>query len=332
MKSKRTKNLIMLSVIIVGLFLTVFAKNIVTTTAQEEKDTLDEILERGYMIVGSDTTYPPFESINPETGLPEGFDVDIAHQIALDLGVDLVFKTSAWEPIIPNLKAKQFDMIISAMTITAEREKEVDFSRWYYKSEQAVLVPANNPLNINSVDDLNKSGIRIGVQSGTTSHIYANESLQAATLSTYDDILTAIEDLKQGKLDAVLGDYAVLAKAAKDGKTKIVDTYSPEDFGIAVREGETRLLDRINKVINKLLGSDPNNPQPSDLYNAIYYKWFEVNAPGYTGTVTSTVIPTAKLYTDIPKSGGIPGFEFSIILVTFIAPGLIILKRRFKKA
>ncbi|MHA1972750.1 MAG: transporter substrate-binding domain-containing protein [Candidatus Hodarchaeales archaeon] len=296
-----------------GLMLLSIASANSIKAADEVTGTLKDIKDRGYLIVGSDTTYPPFEEFNETSGHAQGFDIDIAHQVAISLGVKLKVVTSEWDPIIPNLQAKQFDIIISAMTITAAREEVVDFTRWYYKSYQAILVPTANPFNITSPSDLNAS-IKIGVQAGTTSDIWANDNLNnSVTVQTFDTILLAIAALKQGSVDVVLGDYAVLAQdELSSGATKVVDTYSPEDFGFACRENDTDLLNALNTAINGLLGSDPNNPVPTDLYNTIYYKWFGVSAGdvGYTGTVTDAVIS----YVWAPTKT--PGFEMGVILLT----------------
>lgn len=296
--------------------------------AAPQADTLSQIQSQGYITVGADTTYAPFESINATTNTPEGFDVDLALIIGHDLGVNVHYVTSAWDPIIPNLQAKQFDIILSAMTITADRAKEVNFTRWYYNSSQAWLVPASNPKNLNSLADLNQTGVNVGFQTGTTSDIYVNESLTKATPHSYADITLALTDLKNGNIDAVLGDWAVLAKFAGDNNNAYIipGEFSPELFGIAVRIGDTALLNALNSALDKLLGTNVNSPTPSDLYNTIYRKWFGVNDQYYTGTVTDAPLPT-----DITLQygqGASPGFEVYAIFALALIPVI----RRYKKS
>ena len=309
-------------------FVSLLATNNVTASTQAE-DTLAKIKERGYLIVGADTAYPPFEDINPETNLPEGFDVDMAIIIADGLEVDLTYKTSAWDPIIPNLQAGQFDIIISAMTITEEREVEVDFTRWYYNSSQAWLVKADNPKNILSEDDLNTAGLKIGYQLGTTSDIYANETLTNVATGDkhgYDTVPNAIAALKQGSVDVVLGDWPVLLDAAAaDTTLEVAGTFSPELFGFAVRTGDTALLNAVNTILDGLLGTDVNKAVPSDLYNSIHYKWFDSNAPGYTGSVTDAALPSVVLKYD---QGSSPGFEFMALLAVLVIPMVRKLKKQ----
>ncbi|MFX1534516.1 MAG: transporter substrate-binding domain-containing protein [Promethearchaeota archaeon] len=320
------KKIFLLMMLGAMILATITVTNIKPAAAQAS-GTLAEILARGCLIIGTDPTYPPFEAVNATTGDYEGFDIDLANQIAIHIGVGLQVEESEWDPIIPNLKAKKFDMIVSAMTITPEREEEVDFSRWYYKSAQAILVPAGNPLGITSEEDLNQT-LTIGVQSGTTSDIWVNENLdlELVTLNTYTNILLAITALKNEQVDVVLGDHAVLAQdALVSGETEVVDTYSPEDFGIACRTADADLLDAVNDVLDDLLGLNPNNPEPTDLYNIMYYTWFDVSAAdiGYTGTATAGTIPKAG------PCGATPGFEIAaVILVLVVAFPLV---RKFRK-
>ncbi|MHA1168823.1 MAG: transporter substrate-binding domain-containing protein [Candidatus Hodarchaeales archaeon] len=299
MKMKRIALLLTISVMIFSS-----VALITPVRGADPTGTLATIIDRGTLKVGSDTTYPPFEEINATTNEAQGFDIDIAQIIADDIGVELEIVTSAWDPIIPNLQAEQFDMIISAMTITEAREVEVDFSRWYYQSYQAVLVPAANPKNIKSETDLNQTGLKVGLQLGTTSHLWCNDSLiEGVTVSPYDTILLAIQALKNGQVDVVLGDYAVLAlDEIKSAETKVVSTFSPENFGIAMRNGDTDLVNRVNQILDGLLGTDLENPAPNAKYNEIYKRWFEVNAPDFKAA---------------------PGFELSAFILVIAAVPII---------
>ena len=290
--------------------------NSTTSTTSKVNDALASILSSGVMKVGADTTYAPFESINATTEKAQGFDVDLAYYIAYELSpshnVTANIITSQWDPIIPNLQSGQFDMIISAMTITAARAQQVNFTRWYYQSYQAILVTNANPKHINSPADLNKTGVNIGVQSGTTEAIYA-QNLTQATIHQYPDIGVAITALGTGQVDCVLGDYAVVALNAAQGKNKVVATYSPEYFGIAVRIGETNLLNKLNDILNGLLGSNLSSPSFNANYTAMYQKWFSIIPP--TGT------------SNAPSTTTSPGFEFFAIFML----GTIVIVRKVKK-
>ena len=299
-----------------------------TTTATKATDQLADILSSGVLKVGADTTYPPFESINTTTNKAQGFDVDLANYIAYELSpshnVTAQIITSQWDPIIPNLQAGQFNIILSAMTITAARAQQVNFTRWYYQSFQAILVPNANPANIQTPDDLNKTGVDIGVQSGTTEAIYA-QNLTKATVHTYDKIGNAITAMGAGTVDCVLGDYAVVALNAAEGVNKVVATYSPEYFGIAVKIGETNLLNKINTILNGLLGTNLDLPSYSTNYTSMYVNWFDIQPP--TTHQTSLTLPTTTNTNTTPTSKSTttsPGFE--LVAIVLLAPTVFIKK------
>ncbi|HEY4550867.1 MAG TPA: transporter substrate-binding domain-containing protein, partial [Bacillus sp. (in: firmicutes)] len=112
-------------------------------------DTLAQMKEKGVLTIGMDDTLPPMEYRNDKNELV-GFDIDFAEALAGELGVKVEFVPSAWDGIIPGLDAKRFDMILSAMNVTEERKKKVDFVE-YFGVGQIVAVKAGNPLNIQSV-------------------------------------------------------------------------------------------------------------------------------------------------------------------------------------
>ena len=97
-----------------------------------------KLVTAGTLTVGSDTTFPPFESMNGQTA--EGFDVDMMNAIGKELGLKVVIQTENFDTIIASLKGHKFDVIASGMTIKAEREKEIDFSDPYFASNQSIAV------------------------------------------------------------------------------------------------------------------------------------------------------------------------------------------------
>jgi polar amino acid transport system substrate-binding protein len=319
------KHLKFYATVLLGLYILTMAFSNVTPVAPAQaktNDALSTIIANKVLRVGADTTYAPFESLNATTSKPEGFDVDLASYIAysIDPSVQANVITSQWDPIIPNLQSGQFDVIISAMTITAARAQQVNFTRWYYQSFQAILVPNANAKNILTTADLNKTGVNIGVQSGTTEAFYA-ENLTQATIHNYDNVQTAITAMASGQVDCVLGDYAVVAENAALGQNKVVATYSPEYFGIAVKIGETSLLNKLNSILDGLLGSNLDAPTYNANYTAMYTKWFNGAEPP---TAQQT---TLSISSNTSTSGSTPGFEFlSILAVGVLA--IIVKKRR----
>jgi len=248
---------------------------------------LADIVAAGKIIVGIEAGYPPFEERDPETDEIIGFDPEIMAIIADDIGVDIEWKDVDWAVIFTSLEAGTFDCVISAVTITDAREESMDFSRWYFKSEQAVLISSDNPKSIATIDDVNVSTVNVGFQEGTTSELYLADNNFTAAEFGFTTITLAIEALNLGTVDVVLGDHATLLAGMSADTMKVVDTFSPEDFGIPVQTGSDTLRAKINEVLDGLLGSDLDNPVPTKEYNDIYKKWMTVDAVGYVAPTIS---------------------------------------------
>ncbi|MGY8715715.1 MAG: ABC transporter substrate-binding protein [Candidatus Poseidoniales archaeon] len=196
--------------------------------------------------------------------------------------VDADFVTSDWDPIIPNLNAAtgMCDAILSAMTITDARDEVVDFTRAYYTSSQGVI-GASGSAAITDVSELNMAGTTIAVQSGTTSDLYAADNLAAATIQAYADWPSVMAAVGDGTAHYAIGDTAVVALQGT-----ILTTFSPENFGIAIRdEADNELEDALNVAITAIVASGE------------YDAHLEAYWPGTSGTlVDTTTAGTATAY------------------------------------
>lgn len=282
-------------------------------TAAAQDTSLSDVIARGTLIIATDATYPPFESFNASAAEFEGFDIDLANYICDEIGVEPDFRDTGWDVIFTSLEAGQFDCIISAVTITEERELTMDFSRWYYKSQQALLVTVANPKAIATFDDINISSIKAGFQLGTTSDILLDDT--DVQQIPYPTITVAIAALEAGSIDCVLGDQATLEAFIKTQPNtfKVVDTFSPEDFGIPVQTGADALRLRINEILDGLLGADEENPLPTEIYNDMHKLWFDNDAIGYAATKVQ-----------------IPGYPVYSIFIA-LSIGAYLLTRKLKK-
>ncbi len=219
-------------------------------------------IKSGVLMMGSDTTYPPFE--NMEGGKAVGFDVDLATEIAKRMGLKLEVVPTAWDGIIPGLKTGKFDILMSAMTITPERAKEINFSDPYIDSDQSICVKKGSP--IKDEDDL--KGKVVGVQIDTTGQFTAEKMEGLKEISKFDTILLAFEALEQGKIDAIINDYPVNAYMSKiRGKTEVVkEIKTDEKYGIGVKKGNEKLLQEINEALREI--------KADGTYDKIFQKWF----------------------------------------------------------
>ncbi|MBC7194799.1 MAG: transporter substrate-binding domain-containing protein [Caldisericia bacterium] len=231
--------------------------------------TLAKARNRGYLVVGSDVTYPPFEYM--ENGKPVGFDIDLINLVAQEMGLNgAQIIDTAWDGIFAALKTEKFDVIISSVTITEDRKKEMLFSDPYYDSGQIIAVRRDDT-RINSENDL--AGKIVGVQINTTGDFAAQEIPGIKEIKRYDDIQQAFQDLEIGRIDAVLNDLPVNAWFAKERKNvKLVGKLlTVEQYGICARLEDKDLIEEINRALRNL--------RESGKYKELYVRWFGVEPP-----------------------------------------------------
>ncbi len=226
---------------------------------------VDEIKKRGYIVMGTEATYPPFEFVDEETKQIVGFDVDIGEAIARKLGVKLVVKDIAFDGLIPALITGKIDFIAAAMTITEERAKMVSFSDPYFTAGQVIVVRKASSFRPKSYEDL--KGHKVGVQQGTTADIDVSK-VKGVEIVRYTRFTDAFLDLSVGRIDAVVLDFAPAQAYVKFNPTLVISSpvLSEEKFGIAVRKEDKELLDLINEVLKEL--------NTKTAYEYLVDKWF----------------------------------------------------------
>lgn len=233
-------------------------------------------VKEGTLLVGSDTAFPPFETMNGSVA--EGFDVDLAAAIAKEMGLKSEFLSQKFDTLIPTLKAGgKYDVIMSGMTITPERQKEITFSTPYIDSNQSIAVVKGKgftkiPVGDTAAIQKAMTGKIIGVQSGTTGEAWAKENLKAAkSVVPFDDTLAAFSALNAGKVDAVVNDLPVSAYLVKTSYTNdelIAEIPTGEQYGIGIATTQPHLVAAVNAALAKVKASGE--------YNTIYKKWFGV--------------------------------------------------------
>lgn len=193
--------------------------------------------------VGSDTTYPPFETVNDKKEI-EGFDVDLVNEICKRVNCKATFQTADFSTIFTAVGNKQYDMAASGITITDDRKKVVDFSDPYISNTQVILVRADET-RIKSKDDLKNTAYVVGVQNGTSNEITTRTLVadQSKQIKLYDTFDLAVAALKNKAVDAVdidtLSAYGYMDDPANKGAFKLAgDQFSVgEFFGLAFPKG-----------------------------------------------------------------------------------------------
>ncbi|HHQ4309522.1 TPA: cystine ABC transporter substrate-binding protein [Serratia fonticola] len=227
---------------------------------------LDQVKQRGTLIVGLEGTYPPF-SFQGEDGKLTGFEVDFANALAEYLGVKAKLNPTKWDGMLASLESKRIDVVINQVTISDERKKKYDFSTPYTVSGIQALVKKGNEGIITKADDL--KGKKVGVGLGTNYEQWLRENVQGVDVRTYDDDPTKYQDLRVGRIDAILVDrLAALDLVKKTGDTLAVagPAFSRQEAGVAVRKNNPELLAAIDQAIAEM--------QKDGTLAKISEKWF----------------------------------------------------------
>lgn len=207
---------------------------------------------------GVDATYPPFESLSP-SGQFQGFDIDLGKAICAELKVKCVFVNQGFDGIIPALQARKFDAILSSMTVTPDRAKQIDFSSEMYNEPTSLITKKGTGLEPTAAS---LKGKTVGVESGTIQESYAKAYWQpnGVTVVSYPGQDQVYADLLSGRLDASLqdsveADYGFLKTPKGAGYTFGGNvTYDPQDvlgsyIAIGIRKDEPALLKKIDGAI-----------------------------------------------------------------------------------
>lgn len=221
--------------------------------------------------IGTNAEYPPFEEINVD-GEFVGFDIDLMNALAADAGFEIEWVNTRWDGIFFALAEGEFDAVISAATITAQRERIVDFTNPYFVASQSIAVSTEIAADVATPDDL--AGMRVGVQTGTTGDEYAT-NLDGVEVVRFDEVTLAFQALGQGDIDAVIADtpasQAIIANNPDLNATVVGDPLTAEFYGIAVRPDFPELLEALNVSLANLFDDGS--------YDEIHVTHFEAPAP-----------------------------------------------------
>ena len=199
------------------------------------------------LILVTEAGFAPYEYY--ENGKIVGVDIDIANEIANYIGKELVVKDIAFDSIINELNSGKADFAAAGMSITPERLQEVDFSIEYITSNQVVMVRKDSNITMNEID-----GKKIAVQLGNVADSYATKNYKNSKIVRQKKYLTMVEDLKASKVDLIIMDNLPAQEIVKvnDGLKLLPGYLFSDSYGIAVKKGNTDLLNSINTVLEKL--------------------------------------------------------------------------------
>ena len=202
------------------------------------------------LTVAMELAYPPFET-RDEAGDAYGISPAFMQKFADAYGYDLVIENTAFDGLIPALQTDKADAVMSSITITDEREAEVDFTDPYAVAQLAIL--ANAQSGIGSIDDLNQPGKTVAVKTGSTGDVYATKNLTNAQIVRLADESACVTEVVQGRADGFLYDQLTIYRnnQANPDTTEAVfiPFQDPEYWGVAVADGNDELRAQFNEFI-----------------------------------------------------------------------------------
>lgn len=253
MKRKRLISLFGAFILVGSLFVGCGEKDKTTKSATEESDSLT--LTEGKLKVGMEIGYPPMEYLDEDGVTPIGFDVEVANEISKKLGLELKIVDTAWDGIFTSLDSNRYDCIISAVSITDERKEKYNLTEPYI-ANKLVLVTAKG-VNAKSPEEL--ADLRVGTQTETTADNYMKDlianGLELKDYYVYDKIIQCFDELKLGRLDAVLVDSVVAAYYIgedTDEYSVVWQNDEAEPMGICLKKGNDELTEKIEDIITEL--------------------------------------------------------------------------------
>lgn len=235
------------TLVVLALAMTVALAGCGSKGASDKSDAIAD----GVLTVGTNAEFPPFEYVGDD-GEPDGFDMALIKAIGEKMGVKVEAENMEFDSLVASIGSK-IDVAIAGMTVTDERKNMVDFSDPYYEAVQYVIVPADSA--IASASDL--EGKTLGVQLGTTGDIIAG-GITDATVSQYNKGVDAVNDLINGRVDAVIIDKnpaEVFAEKFGDD-VKVIDgadfDFEAEEYAIAMPKGDEALVNAVNQALKDI--------------------------------------------------------------------------------
>lgn len=217
---------------------------------------LESIKSKGKLVVGTSADFPPYEFHKEIDGKDEivGFDIDIAKEVAKDLGVELEIKDMDFDGLLVALQAGKVDMVFAGMSPTEERKQNADFSDIYYQGNHTFIMRSGEEAGKKSMEDL--KGLKIGVQKGAIQEEMAKKAYDESNIKSLAKVTDLVLDLKNNKVDAILVETPVAKFYVEKNEGLSLADFTVEDetggSAIALKKDSAELTAEVNKTIKKL--------------------------------------------------------------------------------
>jgi polar amino acid transport system substrate-binding protein len=241
----------------IGLMLAaivIFGNQAVAGTLQQqlvEESTIEQIMKRGTLRVGMSTFVP--WAMKDKTGKLIGFEIDVASQLAKDMGVKVEFVPTKWAGIIPALLTGKFDVIIGGMSVRPDRNLKVNFTIPYDFAGQSIVANKKIAADFSSLEDFNRPDVTIAARLGSTAAEAANKFMPAAKKKFFDDEAQVIQEVLNGRAHAAVASAPLPAFQAIKYPDQLFlplrGTFTKEPIGFALRKGDFDTLNYFNNWI-----------------------------------------------------------------------------------
>jgi aspartate/glutamate/glutamine transport system substrate-binding protein len=269
---------------------------------------VDEIKEKNELVVGVKFDVPQFGYRGPTNEEPEGFDVDIAKEVAKELGVKPKFVEAISKNRIPLLTGNKVDIVFSTMTITDERKEQIDFSDVYYVAEQSFLTKKGESMSVDTA-----GGKKVCTSKGSTSELNLPAVQPDVVMELQDGYAQCVQLLRNDQVDAVSTDDVILLQFLKQDPDLFEvseETFSTEPYGAGIKKGHDDFVELVNDVIAEIktdgtwaklykkwiapvTGEEPPEPPTNDVEFEIEGLETPVPAPPASPTGSPAASPTA---------------------------------------
>ena len=227
---------------------------LLAASCSAQADRLDDIQESGVIRVGTTGDYKPFSSFDGKNYT--GYDIDVAKHIADQLGVKLELVKTSWKNLIPDLNADKYDIAMGGITRKMQRQLHAEQTQGYMTFGKCFLVAKGKADAFNTIDKVNIKEVRVGINIGGTNEIFADDHLQNATFTRYENNLDVPQAVATGKVDVMVTETPeALFYQATDKRLEAARCETPftkSQFGYLVPKGEQELLNTVNFIMDEM--------------------------------------------------------------------------------
>ncbi|WP_111639914.1 transporter substrate-binding domain-containing protein [Marinomonas shanghaiensis] len=223
-------------------------------SAIAQADRLEDIKKQGYITVGTTGDYKPFSYYDGSTF--SGYDIDVAKYFASEMGVEVKFVQTTWKNLITDLKDDKYDIAMGGITRRTSRQMEADQSQGYMTFGKCFLVATGNVARFDTLEEVNRPDVKVGVNIGGTNEKFADQYLSKATIIRYENNLDVPKAVEAGDVDVMVTEtpealyYQVVNKQLEASRAN--DPFTKSQFGYLVPAGEQRLLNTVNFMMDEM--------------------------------------------------------------------------------